>query len=130
MTRTNKIACAVSLAAVFASGTSAAVRASYFGGHKMYLTFSGTVSLPGAELRAGTYIFETPDPDAPTLVRVTSRDHRKLYLMAFTLPVSRPQGMDPNRPIAFGESEPGTPPRVRAWYPEGDSTGREFIYKK
>jgi hypothetical protein len=30
--------------------------------------------------------------------------------------------------VSFGETPAGTPPPVQAWYPDGDTHGREFLY--
>jgi hypothetical protein len=96
-----------------------------------YLTFSGSVALPGVELGAGTYIFELATPMTDhSLVRVLSRDRSKVYLLAFTNAIERPTGMSEGKVVTLGESLRGTPPPILAWYPIGDSTGREFIYRK
>jgi hypothetical protein len=93
-----------------------------------YLTFSGPVALPGVNLEAGTYTFERMG-SALEVVRVSSRDGRHVYLTAFTLPVPRPAGLDRNQPIVFSESARDVPPRIRAWFPEGEREGREFAYR-
>ena len=74
-----------------------------------FLTFDGTVSMPGVSLPAGTYQFELADPEnGSTLVRVSSRDGRHLYWMGFTHPVQRPSGMDETQHIVFGEAPVST----------------------
>jgi len=94
-----------------------------------YLTFNKPVSLPGVSLRAGTYIFEIADPlGAWEAVRVSSADRRVVYLAAFTNVVDRPAGLSPRQPISFGEAPPDQPPPIAIWWPEGESTGRQFIY--
>jgi hypothetical protein len=94
-----------------------------------YLTFSGPVALPGTELAAGTYVFELAAPMSDlSLVRVLSRDRSKVYLLAFTNRVERPSNLGSNV-VTLGESPKGTPPPILAWYPIGDSLGREFIYR-
>ena len=94
-----------------------------------YVKFNRPVALPGVALGAGTYIFELPDPnDAWTVVRVTSRDRRTVYLTAFTRVVERPKGLRPDQVISFGEARASEPQPIRAWWPTGESTGREFIY--
>ena len=95
-----------------------------------YLTFARPVALPGAQLMPGTYIFEFADPlDAPGVVRVSSRDRSKVYLLAFTNRVPRPDGMRLDRPIAFGEAPAGSAPPIAAWFPYGEAQGRQFIYR-
>jgi len=95
----------------------------------MYLTFNRPVSLPGVMLGSGTYIFEVPDPiDAADVVRVTSRDHSIVYLTAFTRAVTRPAGMPHDQLISFGEARPDAPQPIAVWWPQNESTGRQFIY--
>ena len=58
------------------------------------VTFNQPVVLPGAELRAGTYIFELANPHVNLdLVRVSSRDRSKVYLTTCTRIIERPAGM-------------------------------------
>jgi hypothetical protein len=94
----------------------------------MYLTFSAPVALPGVTLGAGTYVFERLAP--PTLVRVSSRDRRIVYLTAFTHLIERPAGLPADRYVMLRESRPGTAPPLRAWFPAGTSMGHEFIYNR
>lgn len=55
-----------------------------------HLTFSGAVRLPGAVLTPGTYTFEAgPSGTNSNIVRVTTRDGKKVLFLAFTIPVSR-----------------------------------------
>lgn len=94
-----------------------------------YFTFSKAIALPGVSLPAGTYVFELPDPDHSwDIVRVTSRDRKRVYLTAFTKLVERPAHGKLNAAIVFGEVSAANPPRVKAWYPQDDRTGRQFIY--
>jgi hypothetical protein len=96
-----------------------------------YVTFSRSVSLPGVELRAGTYIFELADPGGnQSLVRVMSRDRRKTYAQQFTLTVQRPARVTDNHGITFGEAPAGEAPPIKAWYASGEPTGHEFIYRR
>ena len=99
--------------------------------HEMYLTFSAPFALPGVSLPAGTYVFELMDnPGALKVVRVTSRDRMRVYLTALTLPILRPVGLPKDRLISFAEVETGRTPVVKAWYPQDDPVGHEFIYPK
>src|SRR6266849_4109408 len=56
--------------------------------HLMYVTFSRSVALPGVQLPSGTYTFEVV---APTIVRVSNRDSKRVYLTTFTRDVARPE---------------------------------------
>jgi hypothetical protein len=94
-----------------------------------YLTFSGAVALPGVTLGAGSYIFELAEPGSRTdIVRVRSRDRSKVYYMGFTRLVERPRGLPANRFVSLSESPSGVAPRILAWYPTGEATGRQFVY--
>jgi hypothetical protein len=119
-----------SAAALVLAG-SAATHASGMEARTTDLTFRGAVALPGAEQRAGTYIFELADPNVShDIVRVLSRDRRRVYLTAFTQSVARPANLRPNQMIAFGEVRPGEAPRIAVWYPIGNEDGHEFVYRK
>ncbi|PWT81164.1 MAG: hypothetical protein C5B57_11055 [Blastocatellia bacterium] len=99
-------------------------------GRTTYMTFSETVALPGVNLAAGTYIFEIANPNSGSnVVRVSSRDHSKVYLQAFTNSIQRPEGLAPDRVITIGEASRGAAPPIRAWFPAGDSSGHEFLYR-
>ena len=94
-----------------------------------YFTFSKAVQLPGVALPAGTYVFEIVNPDASAdLVRVSSGDRSKVYALQFTHTVHRPRVRDMKPSIAFGEQPAGHPPTVKAWFPEDEALGRQFIY--
>jgi len=97
--------------------------------HTNYITFSRAVALPGVELAAGTYIFETPtNAMSNAVVRVSSRDRKKVYITAFTRQVERPNTDRGKLLITLGEAAPGSAPPVSAWFPIGSSVGHEFIY--
>jgi hypothetical protein len=94
-----------------------------------YFTFSRSVQMPGVVLPAGTYIFEVANHEGQgDVVRVLSRDRRKVHVMKFTRFVYRPAKGDLNATISLGESPAGNPPPVKAWYPQSETRGREFIY--
>jgi hypothetical protein len=94
-----------------------------------YFTFSKAVQLPGVSLSAGTYIFEVVNSNSSAeVVKVSSRDRSKLYLLQITLPIERPRSRDMKARIVFGESSHSNPPAVKAWFPDGETVGRQFIY--
>ena len=96
-----------------------------------YFTFSGPVRLPGVTLPAGTYTFEVVNPDSGSdIVSVKSRDRSKVYLMQFTRFVHRAPSRNLKATIALGETSAGNPPIVKAWYPQFETRGREFIYNR
>ena len=95
-----------------------------------YLTFSQAVRLPGVSLGAGTYIFEVANPNARgNVVRVLSRNRKNAYFLGFTNPIEKPRGLASDAMVSLGESSPGAPPPITAWWPIGEETGREFIYR-
>ena len=91
-------------------------------------TFSGAVRIPGAVLPAGTYTFELASENSLDLVRVTSKDRKKVYLTAFTVLVQRSDRRNLDTKLVLGESPAGTPPPIKVWYPQDERTGRQFIY--
>ena len=118
---------ALFLGLVAAAGSS--IAAGNVDTHTNYITFSRSVALPGVELAAGTYIFETPtNAMSNSVVRVSSRDRRKVYLTAFTRQVERPRNDRGKLLITLGEAKSGSVPPVSAWFPIGDAIGHQFIY--
>ena len=116
--------------ALLAIGLAAPLHAWFTEHRTMYVTFGGPVALPGVALARGTYIFELAAPQRdPTLVRVLSRDRSTVYFMAFTHLVPRPADRRA-RTVSLGEPAAGRPAPVIAWYPEGDSNGRRFLYRE
>ena len=94
-----------------------------------YLTFSRPLSLPGVALGSGTYIFEIANPSSGAdVVRVMSRDRLTSYFMGFTKGVARPHALPGEQMVSLGESAAGVAPPITVWWPENDSTGREFVY--
>ena len=95
-----------------------------------YITFNRAVALPGVELAAGTYIFELSAPETDqTVVRVSSRDRRHVYLQAFTRRVARPATLKHSEIVTFGEVRGAAAPPIAAWYPPDLDSGRQFIYR-
>ena len=95
-----------------------------------YFTFSRSVQLPGVTLPAGTYTFEVVNPTGGSdAVIVRSRDRSKgVCVEVDPGRLSASSRHDMKAAITFGETPAGTPPPVKAWYPQGETLGREFIY--
>jgi hypothetical protein len=91
----------------------------------MRITFSHPVRLPGVSLGSGTYIFEAPAWD---VVQVTSGDRSLVVYQGFTRTVERPHGLARNQVVSLGESGQGIAAPITVWYPDNESTGRQFIY--
>jgi len=118
---------ALFLGLVAAAGSS--IAAGTVDTHTNYITFSRSVALPGVELAAGTYIFETPTNSmSNSIVRVSSRDRRKVFLTAYTRQVERAKNDRGKVLVTLGEATPGAAPPVSAWFPIGESVGHQFIY--
>jgi hypothetical protein len=96
-----------------------------------FVTFNGTVALPGVVLPAGSYIFELASPHADQeLVRVSSRDRSKVYLTTFTTIVKRPAGLPADRIVTLGETARDGATPVKAWFPSRSADGFEFVYSR
>ena len=91
----------------------------------MRITFSQPVRLPGVSLGSGTYIFEAPAWD---VVQVMAGDRSRVYFQGFTHTVEKPRGLSRNQVVSLGESAQGIAAPVTVWYPDNESTGRQFIY--
>jgi len=89
------------------------------------------VRQPGVALGSGTYIFEVANPETSgDVVRVLSRDRSVSYFMGFTRHLARPRSMPSSAVVSLEEAARGTAPAITAWWPEGESTGRQFIYPR
>ena len=94
-----------------------------------HFTFRAPVALPGITLPPGAYVFEVLNPDSSAdLVRVMNRDRTKTYSLQFTRFVHRPSWGDMKSTISLGEAPNGAPQPIKTWFPEYETTGREFLY--
>jgi hypothetical protein len=120
--------CGVVLLGVFATSSTGAFETAE---RTTHFTISGPVRLPGIVLTPGAYTFAVVNPfTGSDVVKVTSRDGSKVYAVRLTRSTYRPASHDMKSTITFGEAPAGTPPAVKAWYPHGDTRGREFIYQR
>jgi hypothetical protein len=88
------------------------------------------VALPGVVLPSGRYTFELAPPSGGLdVVRVTSRDGRRVMFQGFTNVVKRPAGLGENDLVTFGERAAGQPAPIDTWYPVGSPIGHRFIYR-
>ena len=121
------MAAAVAVAALLITASSIHASVSPMALSKInYLTFDGSVRLPGTVLTPGTYTFEAgPVGTNRDIVRVTTRDGRRVLFMGFTTPVSRPA----RGPIvSLGEGPAGAPQPIAIWYEDGATSGHQFRY--
>lgn len=93
------------------------------------LSFSGPVALPGVTLIPGTYEFEVANRDSGDVVRVRNRQTSHVAFMGFTHRVDRPAGERTGPTVVLGEAGPGAAPPVLVWFPIGERTGYEFVYR-
>ena len=117
--------CALGFLAVVLGAPSKELRA--WDGSVTYVHFSDTVGLPaGVVLPAGEYTFEAVRSD---VVRVSSRDGRRVFYSGFTHRVPRPRDLNPDVMISLGERPANGVSPVRAWFPLPTGSGHAFIYK-
>ena len=97
-----------------------------------FITFSAPVSLPGVTLAAGTYLFRSPTGMSGNVVQVLRRDQNRpmtSYFMGMTQLVERTT-LERGSLVSLGEVVPGQPTPIKAWFPNGERVGHEFIYKR
>lgn len=122
------VAAAVAVAALLITASSTHASVSQMALSKVnHLTFGGAVRLPGTLLTPGTYTFEAgPNGTNRDIVRVTTRDGRRVLFTGFTIRVSRPE----RGPIvSLGEAPAGAPQPIAVWYEDGERTGHQFRYE-
>ena len=118
------IAAAMALAMLF---TASSTLASQLPSRVNHLTFSAAVRLPGNTLLTpGSYTFEAgPQGNSLDIVRVTSRDGRRVLYTGFTTTVTRPAR---GPMVSFGEAPAGAPQPISVWYEDGATIGHQFRY--
>lgn len=111
----------------FAQGTTA--------NKQMFLTFSGTVQVPGATLPKGTYVFRIADPDAQRVWQVLDRSERHVlaqfyYVRTADRTIAEMNAAHGKPVVRFHETAYGDPPAIRIVYYPSDMAGAEFLYPK
>ena len=119
--------CSVIAATLFALTAAAPARADTYD-KLAYLTFSGTVQIPGATLNAGTYRFHLTNPDTSrNVMQVLSSDGETVYAMFHTIPdVRAAVTLDPT--VTFREVPADVPPPIHSVFYGGETLGYEFMY--
>jgi uncharacterized protein with FMN-binding domain len=93
-----------------------------------HLTFTRAVALPGVVLVPGSYTFQAgPEDSNLNVVRVMTRDGRRVLFMGLTIPVTRPADTSGTQ-VSFEEAPAGQPPPIKEWYPAHSSMGYRFRY--
>jgi hypothetical protein len=92
-----------------------------------HMTFSSPVRLPGNTLLTpGKYTFEAgPQGVSPDVVRVSTRDGRRVLYTGFTTLVTRPAN---GAMLTFGEAPANAPQPIAVWYESGARLGHRFRY--
>jgi len=136
MSKLSSVATSIVAVALLAAMSATPVFAQAGSVHKTtYLTFSGTVQVPGATLPAGTYLFRIGDPASQTYWQVWDKNGTHLLATFHYVPagkrtyteVSRGDG----RPIVrFHETTQGVPPALRILYYPSQLEGNEFLYPR
>jgi len=95
-----------------------------------YLTFSGTVQIPGVILVPGTYGFRLTNPETTrNVLQVISHDGSTVFAMFHTTPDSRLSATEESM-VTFRETPAGVPPAVRSLFYGGELSGYEFVYPR
>ncbi|MGE3512248.1 MAG: hypothetical protein AB7N65_25575 [Vicinamibacterales bacterium] len=96
---------------------------------RAYFAFSAPVSIPGATLPAGEYIFRVVDWDTGgRVVQVLDRHALTPMGMFFTQTVRRPEPAG-TAEVTLGEAPEGTARSIAAWWQPGEEWGRGFQYR-
>jgi hypothetical protein len=101
----------------------------------MFLTFSGTVQVPGATLPKGTYVFRIADPDSQDVWQVLDKSQHHVLAQFFYVRTADRTVAEMNaahgKPVVrFHETAQGVPPAIRIVYYPADMAGAEFLYPK
>ena len=129
MTRFKRLSAAVAISGAVLWACAGVTNAASTFNKTTYLKFSGAVGLPGVTLDAGEYVFELVNPDSGrNVVRVMDRAKTKVHKTALTRPTYRPRNGSSSAMVTLGEGRRGSPPPIKAWFPEGETRGFEFIY--
>lgn len=97
---------------------------------RTYLTFSGSVELPGVTLQPGTYLFKLADSQSNRhIVQVFKQDESDILATILAVPAERME-VTGETVVTFRETAENTTPALQYWYYPGDRIGHEFVYPK
>jgi len=102
---------------------------------RMYLTFSGTVQVPGRTLPAGTYLFQLAGTTSRSIMQVYDKAEQHLLCQFFFIPArdrtTRQLDAANGKPVVtLRETPEGVPPAIDVVYYPTDLTGKAFLYPK
>jgi hypothetical protein len=97
---------------------------------RSHFTFQTPVEIPGRILPPGEYEFRIADPDdTRNVVQILNAEGT--HVIATVLTVDEERVNASAKPIiTFERRGQGEPEAIRAWFPTGDSEGKELVYPK
>lgn len=96
---------------------------------RTFMTFSGSVEMPGVTLQPGTYVFKLADSPTRNVVQVWDKDEKNMIGHWMFVQAERPKVTE-DTVVMFRETREGATPAVQFWYFPGEKIGKEFIYPK
>ena len=96
---------------------------------RTFMTFSGSVEMPGVTLQPGTYVFKLADTPTRNVVQVWDKDEKNMIGHWTFVQAERPRVTE-DTVVMFRETREGAMPAVQFWYFPGEKIGKEFIYPK
>jgi hypothetical protein len=95
-----------------------------------FVTISAPVSVPGAVLPAGEYLFRLADSQASrNVIQIFDKDRSRIFATLITVSAERNE-VSGDAVITFRETDAAAPPALRYWYYAGEKGGHEFVYPK
>jgi len=88
--------------------------------------FDEPFAIPGKVLPAGDYAFVETNP---AVVQIWDGRQQQLLATLITNSAEQPQ-FEPHHEFEFQDMGSDRPAELKAWFKEGDTLGREFIYQK
>ncbi|MGE4054983.1 MAG: hypothetical protein AB7F99_09305 [Vicinamibacterales bacterium] len=95
-----------------------------------FMTFSGPVSVPGAVLPAGTYIFRLAG-DGKKVLQILKADRSETYAMFHTMQVEEiSRGLTSDSYVVTWDptTDDDDAPALNAWYVPHQARGYRFVY--
>lgn len=97
---------------------------------KTILTVNETITIPGAVLTPGRYVFKLLNSQSDRhIVQVFNEDETFVIATIMAIPNERVRPRGKSK-FTFWEMPVGTPPALRSWFYPGDNEGQEFAYPK
>jgi hypothetical protein len=95
-----------------------------------HVTFDGPVTIPGAVLPAGEYMFRLADTQANrNVVQIFDRERTQIHATLISIRAERDE-IEGDPIITFRETAADQPPALRYWFFAGERAGLEFAYPR